>query len=262
MKEYKVYWWENESAKNNWGDVVNRYIISKMSNKPIESIIRDTESPGVLRAIGSVMHHGIKEGDTIWGTGSIHNAPLPKDLNLDIRAVRGPLTRSLLIKNGYECPEIYGDPALLMPRFYNPTVERTNIVGIIPHFSEIDNPITISMLERHPYLKLIDIRLGYEEFIDSLKSVEYVLSSSLHGLIAADAYGIKNAKIDIPGPQHKGNAWKYMDYFASVNRMSHLGNVLTMTTKLQDLTDAAKWNHNIDIDLDSLVDSFPSELFA
>lgn len=49
--------------------------------------------------------------DTIWGTGI--NGKVSEDLHkfekLDVRAVRGPLTRNYLISKGINCPEVYGD---------------------------------------------------------------------------------------------------------------------------------------------------------
>ena len=259
MAKINAYWYksDNKDHSKNWGDDINPYIISKMAGVELDQVENNTDSGKTLKAIGSVLHTNLKDGDILWGVGSIHNAPLKKDLNLNIRAVRGPLTRDLLIKNGYDCPEVYGDPALLMPDFYNPDVEKTNIVGIIPHVTELESPVLASMLERHPQLKMIDITLGHEEFIDEIKKVEYVLSSSLHGLIVADAYKIPNAKIDIPGHQFKGNIWKYVDYFQSVGRFLHTGHMLTMTTNLQDLTDAACWNHTFLLDLEPLRKSFP-----
>lgn len=260
LKEIKAYWYvsDNKEHAQNWGDCVNQYIIAKMAGVELDQVVNDSDSDQTLKAIGSILHRDLKSGDVLWGTGSIHNSDLPKDLNLNIRAVRGPLTRDLIIKNGYYCPEVYGDPALLMPDFYNPEVEKTNKVGIIPHVTEIDRPEVKSILERHPTLKLIDIRLGHEEFIDELKSVEYVLSSSLHGLIAADAYRIPNAKIDIPGPGYKGDNWKYYDYFASVGRFVTMGHRINMTTNLQDLTDAAHWNFKFGrLDLEPLRKAFP-----
>lgn len=42
----------------------------------------------------------------------------------DIRAVRGPETRKLLINVGFDCPGIYGVPAVIMPLIYNPDVKK------------------------------------------------------------------------------------------------------------------------------------------
>lgn len=254
-----AYWFTSEGSTN-WGDDINQYIISKMSGIPLENVINNADSGKTLKAIGSIFHQQPKDGDIYWGTGSIHNGTIPRNLDIDIRAVRGPLTRSFLIKNGYDCPEIYGDPALLMPDFYNPTIEKTNLIGIIPHVSEIDSPPVKSILKRNPKLKLIDIRLGHEEFIDELKSVEFVLSSSLHGLMMADAYHIRNAKIDIVGPQHKGSAWKYIDYFSSVNRFVYLGYIVNEHTDLKNITDAVPWNSTFNIDLEPLRNAFPYKI--
>ncbi len=56
-----------------------------------------------------------------------------------MRAVRGPLTRQFLMDMGIDCPKIYGDPALLLPKLFpefkkseNPTKEYI----IIPHHSD------------------------------------------------------------------------------------------------------------------------------
>lgn len=77
----------------------------------------------------------------VWGSGSINGGRIKADLNIKIKAVRGPLTRKTAILSGYECPEIYGDPALLLPYAYKPNINNKYKVGIIPHYCDVKNSI-------------------------------------------------------------------------------------------------------------------------
>lgn len=253
-KTINAYWYEFQDEKyiTNWGDVINPWLINKISSY---NVVKSNEEPRLF-AIGSVIQHGLKDGDIIWGTGSLAKNTIERNLKLDIRAVRGPLTRDVLIRSGYDCPDIYGDPALLVKDYYDPDVEKTHQVGIIPHITERDNPVVLDLIKRYG-IKLIDIGLGHTEFIDSLKSVDMILSSSLHGLIMADVYGIPNTKIDIPGPQYKGSNWKYADYFASVCRPFIFGHKLYEGIDLSSLVKASHFNKGIDLDLEPLRASFP-----
>lgn len=144
-----------------------------------------------LMAVGSILGGRGDFDATVWGSG-IRNFSSLKALGrkklyqkLDIRAVRGPITSDALKQYGFSCPNVYGDPAILMPMIYQPKrVERRGTI-LISHYltskerySEIDN------------ITLLDIQTkDYEKFIDKVSSAEKVISSSLHGIILAESYG-------------------------------------------------------------------------
>ena len=120
----------------------------------------------------------------IWGSGLLRGkdrywwSSLRK---LDIRAVRGPLTRQALLKNGYDCPEIYGDPAILMPLFYQPVDQvKRYAFRVVPHM--VFGSAYPNVLSPHT--------ADWKAFIDGLVQSELVISSSLHGIILAEAYGV------------------------------------------------------------------------
>jgi len=248
-----------DSTKN-WGDLIPYLIIKELSEttKLLENQVFNVKHYANIHKIystGSVMYF-TKPKCIVWGTGCIdfdHIGSTPEK----IYAVRGPNTRLELLKRGISCPEVFGDPALLFPKIYNPDIEKKYKWGIIPHYIEYEGIEHIQMiknLESKGFF-VIDICAGEEEFINQLLQVENVLSSSLHGLIAADAYGIPNARVNISNLLH-GHHFKFIDYYLSVKRKIDYGLQLTVDTTMNEI-ESLYLNKSIEIDLNMLLQVAP-----
>lgn len=255
--DMKAYYYDNGTHRNpewsnNWGDIIGPTIVKHFSQSDkIEATKNKVR--GKLVSIGSVMA-AARHSDIIWGTGIIkHNDYLPNLRQVDVLAVRGPKTREQMLYLGHQVPEVYGDPGLLYPQIYNPEVEKTHEWGIIPHYIDASDPIVKYLVDQG--VKLIDICAGEKEFVDQLKSVDKVLSSSLHGLIAADAYGIPNARITITDKVYGGD-YKFQDYAMSVNREIYKGVILEGGIHVSQL-DQIQLNNSIDWDPKPLLDAAP-----
>jgi pyruvyltransferase len=182
------------------------------------------------------------------------NGRLPYAPN-KIHAVRGPLTRDLLLKQGFDCPEIYGDPALLYPRFYKPNIKKKYRFGIIPHYADFSDP-WVQKFSNNPDVKIINIKdRTCNKFIDDIHECEILLSSSLHGIIAGDAYGIPSYWIELSNKVH-GKGFKFNDYFLSVKRPLVEPIRPKLETNIKDFSNTF-YNYKIDIDLDLLYNACP-----
>ena len=104
-------------------------------------------------------------------------------------------------------------------------------------------------------VKIIDICAGEKEFINELLEVENVISSSLHGLIMADAYGIPNARVNISNKLIGGH-FKFKDYCLSVGREIDLGFQLGKNTKLKEI-EKLYFNKDMNFDGELLLSSSP-----
>jgi len=247
----KVYYYKNPGEwALNWGDIIAPDIIAHFSKSKKLEVTNDNKH-NKLVSVGSVMN-AVQPYDFVWGTGVIKPGIIGGSGSASIYAVRGPKTRDELIKNGIKCPAIYGDPALLYPQIYTPEkIEKTHEWGLIPHYIDVNHPGVEKLKQRG--FKIIDILAGKKEFVDQLHSVEKVLSSSLHGLIAADSYGIPNARISFTD-KIVGGDFKYMDYSLSVNRntwKSIDGNAENI------LVDSVPLNHSINWDPNKLLENSP-----
>ena len=201
----------------NWGDDINKYLVEKISGKKVIPVQCKLHRPLHYLCIGSILQWFGDKNAIVWGSGL--REPLPVRPCKQILAVRGPLTRAELLKQGYDCPEVYGDPVLLMPKLYNPTIEKKYKIGVIPHFSELKSLFVQSIFKCDDF-HFIDIKNygTYEHFIDEILRCEYILSSSLHGCIVSDAYGIPNLWCQFTDYKAEGDGFKFKDYYQSVKK--------------------------------------------
>ena len=63
-----------------------------------------------------------------------------------------------------------------------------------------------------PKDQIIDIEQDYKTFVDQILECDEIISSSLHGIIIAEAYGIKTKWI-MYSDKIEGGEFKYQDYF-------------------------------------------------
>lgn len=248
----KLKWWIH---KPNFGDLLSPWLIKKMTGKDVE-YNNGHNSPTTL-AIGSIVYQAMPES-VVWGSG-LFGTERKKDVCSEAvyKAVRGPLTRNLLRIHKINCPEVYGDPALLCPLYYNPVIQKKYKVGIVLRWSERTwNNINFGSGIKKIFLLTDEI----ERVIDEINECEMIMSSSLHGVIIADAYGIPSAWIASNTP--KGLAFKYYDYFLSVNKLQQPQNFEPKNEKIDliDIIPNFKFdNRIIEFDYRPLLEAFPFE---
>lgn len=248
-------WWSKGPNPGNFGDILNPYLIEKITG----NVPRFSPRGRGLLAIGSVIKFAQK-GTTVWGTGCSRKSDYVSSEAV-YQSVRGPLTRDIVRKSGGWCDTIYGDPALLLPSIYNPSIRKKHQLGYIPHY-----------IHQKEYVEsdahFIDIlRASYddiEEFICELKSCEAILSTSLHGIIVANAYGIPARWATFKNSSNKvsGDDMKFEDYFLSVGMPVQTPLDLSIDRKISSkevLKNIDRTVH-LKVNLDLLRDSFPWDL--
>jgi pyruvyltransferase len=198
-----LYWF---GGVPNFGDALSAVIVEAVSNGTAVPVSR--RARGKVLAVGSILD-SLNDRDSVWGSGLIRDEPITPPRDVTFHAVRGPLTRERLRA---EVPEIYGDPAMLLPRFYTPRVEKRFAVGLVPHFRDRD-AIRIA----DPSVATIDVQSDWRTVVDRIAQCETILSSSLHGLIVAEAYGIPAGWMVVTG-KVQGEGFKFRDYYLSTSR--------------------------------------------
>lgn len=204
-----IAYWGDEDGPN-FGDILNKNILDHYGVKYVHS--RD-HSVSNLFMIGSVARLA-RKGSIVIGSGSIRNDDLRYE-GVDFRAVRGPLTRQNVIQRGGSCPQIYGDPALLLPRLV-PAQEKRYKIGMTVHYQHRREDVinTIKSAGFH-YIDILNhdpIAVAKE-----ISSCERIISTSLHGIIAAHAYGIPAAHVNLRGVARlHGDGIKFKDHYAAM----------------------------------------------
>lgn len=220
MNPIQLYWWRERDGRTNFGDDVSPVIVERLSGRSVR--YADLSKCDML-ATGSLLDRAQSHRwqrllsrpfspIQVWGSGSFGRVR-PHRHMLDFHAVRGPATRDAL---GLDSSMPLGDPALLLAQFINPPPKKFRW-GIIPHLVHRDEAEIVEMgTEANAHV----IDLADPDVIKTAREIaacDFVISSSLHGIIVADAFGVPNVWMET-GRSLVGGRWKFADYFASVDR--------------------------------------------
>lgn len=250
FSDIPLYWWRvNEWTKfesTNFGDELSAAIIERIVGRRIQ---RAHHRNFKLLGLGSIIQFG-NTGDVVWGAGMNGNDLNRKSYSfkdLDVRAVRGPLTQKFLMDLGIKVPSVFGDPALLLPRFFpefqvasSPKYEYIVIphIGEIRHFSNVKNVVLPTA--------------HWKEIVKKITQSQFVISSSLHGIVVAEAFGIPARFIRVT---YNEPDFKYLDYYLGTGRET-----MTPARSIEEALEMGGEPPPI-CDLDDLLRAFPFEYF-
>lgn len=199
----------------NFGDRIGPFLFEKLSGvDPIYCTAKKRSVGSVYMTAGSIFQHIKADGiATVWGSGVMRRDARfcsPKS----ITAVRGPLTRDRCLEVGVDCPEIYGDPGILLPFFVPQCTGATYDFGVVPHF--VDFEIATNRFSHRRDVRVINVLDEMTKVVQQISQCRMIISSSLHGIIVAHAYG-RPALRAIFSEGIKGDGTKYLDYAKSIS---------------------------------------------
>jgi pyruvyltransferase len=248
MEGLPLCYWKKKDAEN-FGDYLSLKLVERIvGGKVVVARHEKNIHQQRLLAIGSVLALA-KNGDIVWGTGmKVIDSQHYNFDHLDIRAVRGPLTRDFLERNfGIYCPEIYGDPALLVPYFFpefKKKEEPKYDYVIVPHYADE------YLFPKSLYPNVIYPTEPYTAVIRKILDSKFVISSSLHGVVIAEAYGIPARYVRVSDHEP---LFKYEDYYLGTNRPN-----FTYATSIKEALEMGG-EPPFECDLEKLYNSFPFE---
>lgn len=277
----------------NFGDFLGPKVIAELFSESV--VATDVGLPSrapCLLSVGSIMHLA-RPGDGVWGSGIRFSGERINTSGIDFFSVRGPLTAEVIRDNGGPSVQAFGDPGLLVSRLpeYQRLVAkrasqsataRAKKVLVIPHYahtSHLPRRLQIAMrlqsASHSPARSWMGMLLGTStsdvgamRWISPFQTLDCIVrhivdsrltvSSSLHGLITACAFGVPfrwwwPSFEEVAGKED--GRFKYRDFFASVDcRDVEPGGTVDECVRL------GPQRLNRPVPLDAIMESMPNEL--
>lgn len=197
----RAFWFDGIA---NFGDALTPWLLRRGGVIPLLA----TASTADVAGVGSILEMLPEEFEgAVWGSGSLRGEAMELSAARFL-AVRGELTKEL-VRGAAKAA--LGDPGILVSRFMKRPQRRWR-VGVVPHHMHEDDPLWARLAASAPgEVKVINVRRGPSAVLRDIASCEVVLSTSLHGLITADAFGIP-AVWTRREPDLWGGQFKFDDY--------------------------------------------------
>ncbi len=222
------------NSVSNFGDILNLDILEKLSDHKIQH--KCLEKADIV-AIGSLLqavvvpkikfknkiNRILRKPLIVYGTGFIEDSTDKNALrSLDVRAVRGKNSLEKLSKLKYvkiSKNVAIGDPGLLASLLIDSSkIEKKYDLGIIPHYVDAENPLLKKIKVKNSIV--LDIKQPPYILLSQMAQCKCIISSAMHGLIAADSLGIPNVRMILSDKITGGN-YKYDDYYSAFGIKNH-----------------------------------------
>lgn len=222
------------NSVSNFGDILNLDILEKLSDHKIQH--KCLEKADIV-AIGSLLqavvvpkikfknkiNRILRKPLIVYGTGFIEDSTDKNALrSLDVRAVRGKNSLEKLSKLKHvkiSKNVVIGDPGLLASLLIDSSkIEKKYDLGIIPHYVDAENPLLKKIKVKNSIV--LDIKQPPYILLSQMAQCKCIISSAMHGLIAADSLGIPNVRM-ILSDKITGGDYKYNDYYSAFGIKNH-----------------------------------------
>jgi hypothetical protein len=223
-----AYWW---TRVPNFGDAITPYLLRRFAS------LTDIEPTPIETAevvsVGSVLEH-ILPGYTgyIVGSGLLREKSVLKfdPAKAKILALRGPLTVAAIQRDYPEAVAgelALGDPGLLANELIEAQEKQWDL-GILPHWQdeELANRFD-SLIHEKWTRKVIDPRDDVLTVLRAISSCRRIVTSSLHGMIVADSFGIPRRVEESKKLALDGGMFKFHDYSAAIHCPFETGKMMT-----------------------------------
>ncbi|WP_448006674.1 polysaccharide pyruvyl transferase family protein [Agromyces bauzanensis] len=194
-------WWV---GRPNFGDDLTPWLLPRYGIVPVHRPLTTARLAGV----GSILEHLPPDFDgAIWGSGLMYDRPYPLP-EAKVLAVRGQLTAERI---GAPDGIALGDPGILVARRVRRPALRWD-VGLIPHHDHCSHTAFLALAEsRGLRVRIVDVHRTAAHTVREIGACGAVVTTSLHGLITADSFGIPAVWTSLE-PQLSGGAFKFRDY--------------------------------------------------
>jgi pyruvyltransferase len=207
-KQAKVYYW---NGRKNFGDALAPVLLEHFAGV---KATRDTVSRANVVVTGSVLEHIPPE----WSGHILGAGQLYEDSRLHLHtktatvwALRGPLS-ARSVPGDYAL----GDPGLLADELVY--VHHRDVgLGVVPHWSDTSLAKNPAWFGPGFTTRVIDVSGDPLDVIREIGRCQKIVTSSLHGLVIADAFGIpRRFEVNPHASKYEGGFHKFRDYSQSI----------------------------------------------